>query len=178
MSVPHNAAWEEAEASCTTAFSVYVTLELQHPAIQNDEGNEGPARLVHDVMARTLGIETSAVFTPGAMATFQPSAFTSLFAELAQGQIPQTQITIDNVARELTAYLEAAVGYNADLKAIYREYRDDDPSEPIYGPVEFLISSVKVVGSSVTGTARLSNLGNKKFPRRVYTRAAFPGLAR
>lgn len=171
-------AWEEAEASCTTAFGVYVTLELQHPAIQDEEGAEVPARLVHDVVPRALGIELGGLFNPGQMVEFNPSAFTSLFAELAQGQIPQTQITIDNVARELTAYLEAAVGYNADLKAIYREYRDDDPSEPIYGPVEFLISSAKVTGTSVTGTARLSNLANKKFPRRVYTRAAFPGLVR
>lgn len=178
MSVSQNAAWEEAEASCTTEYDVYYTLELQHPAIQDGEGNEVPARLVHDVMPRTLGIEASALFTPGTIATFAPSSFTSPFAELAQGQIPQAQISIDNVARELTAYLEAAVGFNADLKAIYREYRDDDPSEPIYGPVEFLISSARVVGASVTGVARLSNLANKKFPRRVYTRAAFAGLVR
>jgi hypothetical protein len=178
VSVPHNAAWEEAEANSTTDFDVFVTLELQHPAIQDEEGNEVPARLVHDVMPRSLGIEPGGLFNPGQMATFEPAAFTSPFAELSQGQIPQAPIAIDNVARELTAYLEAAVGYNADLKAIYREYRDDDPSEPIYGPVEFLISKAKVVGSSVTGAASLSNLGNKKFPRNVYTRAAFAGLVR
>ncbi|WP_454683997.1 DUF1833 family protein [Ancylobacter moscoviensis] len=173
-----DAAWEEAEASCSTDFDTFNTLELQHLAIRDENGDERPVRLVEDVMARLLGIEAGARFNPGEVAEFRPAAFTSPFAELAQGQVPQAQITIDNVAREITPYLNAAVAYNADLKAIYRQYRSDEPDEPIYGPVEFLISSARLVGASVTGTARLSDLSDRKFPREVYTRKRFPGLAR
>lgn len=178
MPDPWNAAWEEAEASCRTDIVVYDTLELQHPAIQDEEGAAKPARIVNDVLERTFGIEAGALFNPGAPAVFFPSAFGAAFPEYAEGQIPQCEITIDNVARELTAYLEAAVGYSADLKAIFRQYSSEDTSEPIYGPVEFIIRSVRVSGTTIRGTARVSNLADKKFPTRVYTRSKFPGLVR
>lgn len=178
MANPWTAAIEEAIASCPTDVLIYDTLELQHPAIQDDGGNAVPARIVNHVMETTFGIEAGALFNPSEMVPFSPGAFGSAFPEYAEGQVPSCEITIDNVARELTAYLEAAVGYNADLKAIFRQYSGEDPSEPIYGPVEFVIREVRVNTTTITGTARVSNLADKKFPSRVYTRAKFPGLVR
>ena len=170
-------AWEEAVASCPTDARVVDTLELQHPAILLD-GINRPARMVNDVVARPLGIELSGAFDPGEMVEFAPSAFGAAFPEYSEGQVPTCTIEMDNVARELTAYLEAALGYNAELTAIFRQYSLAEPSELIYGPVAFTIRNVRVSGTRITGAARVSNLAVKKFPTRVYTRARFPGLVR
>lgn len=178
MADPWNAAWEEAVASCPTDIIVYDTLELQHPAIQDEFGDAKPARFVCDVQARNLGIEMGALFNPGGVVEFSPSSFWSAFPEYAEGQTPQCEISIDNVSRALTSALEDAVGYSADLKVIFRQYSSADVSEPIYGPVEFVISNVRVNSTTITGSARVSNLADKKFPTRVYTRSKFPGLVR
>ncbi|MDF2622019.1 MAG: uncharacterized protein K0S00_4678 [Xanthobacteraceae bacterium] len=178
MANPWTAAIEEAVASCPTDVITYDTLELQHPALQDGEGNATPARIVNAVMEMVFGIEAGALFTPGATDTFAPSAFGAAFPAYAEGQVPRCDISIDNVAREFTAALEEAVGYSADLKAIFRQYSSEDLSEPCYGPVEFIISTVKVNATRITGSARVSNLSDKKFPTRVYTRSKFPGLVR
>ena len=170
-------AWEEAIASCPTDVRVVDTLELQHPAILF-EGINRPARIVNDVVERSLGIELSGVFDPGELVEFTPSAFGAAFPKYSEGQVPTCEIEIDNVARELTAYLEAALGYNAELTAIFRQYSLTDPGEPIYGPIAFTIRNVRVSGTRITGAARVSNLVDKPFPTRVYTRARFPGLVR
>lgn len=176
MSDPWTAAWAEAEASCPVDTRVFLTIELQHPGFLDGEGNPVPIRNVLDVEARSLGIESGAVFNGGTMQEFLPAAFESGRPDYAEGKVPECQIIIDNVARDLTPYLNEAVKVRANLVLIYREYREDDVSEPCYGPVEFVIRSVNITGSKVTGTARLADLANTKFPRRIYTRAEFPAL--
>ncbi|MCS0501375.1 DUF1833 domain-containing protein [Ancylobacter mangrovi] len=176
MPDPFTQAWEEAEAACPTAVLVYATLELQHPAFVDGSGAAIPLRLVHDLMDRSLGIELSALFDPGTMATFTASAFESDRAEFGEGRVPECSLVMDNVGRDLTPWIEAAVAYRADLVMIYREYRSDDVDEPCYGPVEFRLRQVKISGSRVEGTARLADIANMKFPRKVYSRSAFPGL--
>lgn len=170
-------AWEEAIASCPTDKRVLDTLELQHPAILLG-GVIRPLRMVNDVIARSLGIELSGAFDPGDMVEFSPSAFGAAFPEYSEGQVPTCEISMDNVGRDMAGYLEAALGYNAELKAIFRQYSLTEPGEPIYGPIEFTIRNVRVSGTRITGAARVSNLADKKFPTRVYTRARFPGLVR
>lgn len=92
------------------------------------------------------------------------------------GRMPESQVTIDNVARDMIRILEDAVKIRADLIISYREYRSDDLTAPCYGPVEFKMRKVTLSATTLIGTARLDDLANRKFPARVYTTNEFPGL--
>ncbi|MBB6306214.1 DUF1833 family protein [Xanthobacter tagetidis] len=168
-------AWAEAEASTDPAVMVFDTLELQHPAFIESEAVI-PLRFVCDVEPRTLTIEDGATFNGGEAVVFQPIAFEASMPEFAEQRIPEVRVAVDNVARELMPYLEAAVVVRADLKVLVRQYREDDTSEPVYGPVEFVIRKVTVSGTRVEGMARLEDLTNMKFPSRVYKRSEFSAL--
>lgn len=172
------AALEEAYAACPPSVLIYDALELQHPAIQDAEGNEVPARVVNDVRQQSFGIEPGATFNPGETVVFAPGAFSAAFPTYQEGQPATCEITIDNVDRGFTAALEAAMEYDAHLVAIFRQYVSEDMTEPAYGPVPFVIKRVKVTATTITGTAQGSILYDKKFPSKVYTRADFPGLIR
>lgn len=175
MSEPWNAAWAEAVASCPTSVLVYETIELQHPAF-TEGGAPIALRFVLDSQERTLGIESGALFNPGTMQTFTPIDFKASQPEFSQGKAPECTVTIGNVGRRLTPYLNAAVRVRADLVLIFRQYRSDDVDEPCYGPVQFVVRNVRVRGASVEGTARLADLQNARFPSRVYSLDEFPAL--
>ena len=168
-------AWAEAEATCVVTSLTFDTLELQHPAFLDGE-TVIPLRFVCDVEPRTFTIEDGAVFDENTAVDFQPIAFEAEFPEFADGKIPEVRVAVDNVAQELMPYLEAAVQVRADLKVLVRQYREDDTSAPVYGPVEFVIRQVTVSGARVEGIARLEDLTNMKFPSLVYTRSLFPAL--
>ncbi|MFG1349100.1 DUF1833 family protein [Xanthobacter autotrophicus] len=176
MSDPWTDAWAEAEASCPVSALIFETIELQHPAFLQD-GIVIPLRFVLDVEPRTFGIEDGALFDAGEMVEFTPIAFEADMPTFSEGQLPQCRVRVDNVARELMPYLEAAVLVRADMKVLHRQYREDDLSEPAYGPVEYMLRAVKVSGSTVEGTASFADLTNWKFPSRVYTRKEFTSLA-
>ncbi|WP_322994059.1 DUF1833 family protein [Castellaniella sp.] len=169
-------AWAEAEACCNPAVSVLYTLEFLHPAFLQD-GATIPLRFVLDVEARMLGIEAGAQFGGGQMAEFLPLAFEADMPTFGEGQIPECKIRIDNAAGKLTPYLEEAVKVRADFKVIYRQYREDDISEPVDGPTEFLITKVTVSGTVIEGVASFTDLVNMKFPGLVYTRKEFTSLS-
>jgi hypothetical protein len=178
MPDPWTTAWEEAEASAPPGVLIYSTLELQHPAfLQGEPPVQVPIRVVTGVSDDTVfGIELGATFDPGAMVTFQAVPFYSERPEFAEGKVPEVQIQIDNIGREILGYLDAAVQIKADLITIYREYRSDDLTEPCYGPIQFVMRKVKVGGTLVVGTARLDDLANRRFPFKSYTINEFPGL--
>jgi hypothetical protein len=178
MPGPGTAAWEEAVASVPASVVVYFTLELQHPGFLDETGeNQIPIRLVTGAReAMQLGIEDGAAFNGGEMATFAAIPFQAEYPEFAEGRVPEARIAIDNVARELLPHIERAMTYRADLIAIYREYRSDDPTSPCYGPVEFVIRNASMTGTRIEGIARLDNLASRKFPSKLYTLRDFPGL--
>jgi hypothetical protein len=64
------------------------------------------------------------------------------------------------------------------IKVIYREYVSDDLSEPAYGPIEFLLKEVSMTGTTITGTATVNDLLNKRFPKQDqnYNYRDFPSL--
>jgi hypothetical protein len=96
--------------------------------------------------------------------------------EFAEGKPPECNVTIDNVARLLIPYLNNAVRTRADLVAIWRQWRSDMTDAPCFGPITFTVRRVTVNGTRVQGVAKLDDLVNMKFPRRVYTIGQFPGL--
>ena len=176
MPDPWTEAWEEAEASAPPGIMIYATLELRHAAFV--DGAEAFAiRVVTGIdedMSFTL--EDDAPLNPGEEVEFKAVPFSADKPEFEEGKTPETRIVVDNVAREMTPHLEAAVQLRSDMTATYREYRSDDLSGPCYGPVTFTVKQVKVNGTRVEGMARIDDLANRKFPNKVYTLTEFPGL--
>ncbi|WP_429798377.1 DUF1833 family protein [Bradyrhizobium japonicum] len=74
--------------------------------------------------------------------------------------------------------LRAAQGVREYISVLYREYLNSDLTEPAYGPVEFELREVKMVGTSLSGTVVVKNLQNKRFPRitKNYDYVQFPSL--
>jgi len=168
-----NDALIEAYASCTPSARIYYTLEIWQSSFAS------PARVVANVgddMA--FGIEHGAPRDGGAMVTFVACPFTAEYPEQREGQPPSTKIKIDNVNRELVPQIRAALGTRQYIQILYREYLGSDPTEPAYGPIEFELRDVQMVGASLTGTAMVRNLQNKRFPRlnKNYDYVQFPSL--
>lgn len=169
----HNEALLEAYASCPPSGGVYYTLELWQSSFA------APARVVANVGDdMNFGIEAGAPRDSGAMVTFLACPFSAEYPEQREGQPPSTKITIDNVNRELVPQIRAALGVRQYLQVLYREYVASDLTEPAYGPIEFQLMNVKMTGPSLTGTAMVKNLLNKRFPRadKNYSYTQFPSL--
>lgn len=171
-----NAAWEEAVASVPPDVTVYFTLELQHPGFV-ELGTPVAIRIVTGVSSdQTFTIEAGGAFGGGTPQVFKAIPFEADYPEFAEGRVPETRITVDNVLREILPHIQAAMTFRADLKALYREYRSDDTSAPVYGPVEFIVRNLTVSGTRLEGVARLDNLASRKVPSRIYSVKDFPGL--
>jgi hypothetical protein len=168
-----NEALLEAYASCPPSARIYFTLEIYQSSFDQ------PARVVANVGDdMQFGIEAGAAFNPGEMATFLACPFQADPPEQREGQPPTSKIKIDNVNRELVPKIRAALGVRQYIQILYREYLASDLTEPAYGPVEFMLSNVQMVGAALTGTAMVKNLQNKRFPRqnKNYSYTEFPSL--
>jgi hypothetical protein len=168
-----NEALLEAYASCGPSQRIYYSLEINHPSFS------APAYIVANVGDDTaLGIEVGADVNSGLMVTHIACPFTAAYPEQREGQPPSTAIKIDNVNRELVPKIRAALGVRAYIQIAYREYLGSDLTQPAYGPIWFQLSNVQMVGVSLTGTAVVKNLQNKRFPRlnKNYDYIQFPSL--
>ncbi|WP_375782937.1 DUF1833 family protein [Bradyrhizobium sp. Pha-3] len=169
----HNEALLEAYASCPPSARIYYTLELWQSSFDQ------PARVVANVGAdMAFGLEAGAPRNAGQTVTFIACPFQAGYPEQKEGQPPSTTIKIDNVNRELVPKIRAAQGTREYIQVLYREYLGSDLTEPAYGPIEFELRSVQMVGASLTGTVMVKNLQNKRFPRitKNYDYVQFPSL--
>ncbi len=168
-----NEALLEAYASCPPSTRIYYALEVNHPSFAS------PAYIVANVGDdMDLGIEVGSDINSGTMVTHLACPFTAAYPEQREGQPPTTAVKIDNVNRELVPKIRAALSVRAYITIFYREYLGSDLTEPAYGPIEFVLSNVQMVGVSLTGTAMVKNLQNKRFPRlnKNYDYIQFPSL--
>jgi Domain of unknown function (DUF1833) len=169
----HNEALLEAYASCPPSARIYYTLEIWQSSFAQ------AARVVANVGDdMVFGIEPGAPRDGGAMVTFIACPLSAEYPEQREGQPPSTRLKIDNVNRELVPQIRAALGTRQYIQLLYREYSSSDLTEPAYGPIEFELRNVRMVGASLTGTAMVRNLQNKRFPRisRNYDYVQFPSL--
>jgi uncharacterized protein DUF1833 len=169
----HSEALLEAYASCPPSARVYHTLELWQASFDQ------PARVVANVGDdMVFGIEPDAAHDGGAMVNFIACPLQADYPEQREGQPPSCKISIDNVARELVPKVRAAVSVRQYIQVIYREYLNSDLSVPNYGPVEFELTSVQMIGTTLSGIVVVKNLQNKRFPRitKNYSYQQFPSL--
>lgn len=169
----HNEALLEAYASCPPSARIYHTLEIWQSSFAS------PARVVANVGDdMSFGIEMGAPRDSGSTVLFTAVPFTAEYPEQREGQPPSSRIRIDNVNRELVPQIRAALAVREYIQVLYREYLGSDLTGPAYGPVEFELKNVQMVGTALTGTAMVKNLQNKRFPRltKNYDYIQFPSL--
>lgn len=163
------AAIKEAYASATGI--IYHTLEFRHPSFTE------AIRVVRDHDDLTATLEATAPWNAGESVLFVGYSFDFVKPEVSPQGVPQIQITIDNVSRDIVANIELALTTTDLLRCTYREYLDSDLSGPQNDPpIHLDIITISATVFKVTATAGLVNLMNKKFPTQEYNTKRFPGL--
>ncbi|SDV49828.1 DUF1833 family protein [Chitinasiproducens palmae] len=180
MSNVYSEAIAEAYASVPETAIVFSTLEILNPAFIDDDGNPTSVRVVRDYANLSARLEASAPLNPGQVVEFIACAFEITLPGFEDGQMPQLQITIDNVDRVITQRLMQAIGQSSEIRIIYRPYLASDPlNGPEMDPViSMVLTEVEVDAMQITGTASLDDLQNLNFPSKTYTTERFPGLLR
>lgn len=201
------AALAEAYASCPSGVVVLHTMELRHPEFLDADGNPTAVRVVRnhpdqqtwidrggapvaavlDALDATTReqvglvarLEAAAPVNPGALVPWIACAFDFDLPEVSSAQVPELVVTMDNVGRELMDKVEAAAESQTKIEVTYRPYLDIDLDGPqMDPPLTMTFVSINCTPTRVVGRARMADLANKTFPRRLYTAKDFPGLAR
>lgn len=166
------AAIKEAYASAPSDVVVIDTLELRHPAFTV------PIRVTTQYAPITAKLEAGAPLNAGQMVEFQPFAFDFVLPEVVDTGIPELQINIDNVSREIIEHIELAMPQPEKLEVTYRAFLSNDlaggpQNDP---PLHMTISSISADAMSVQAKATIADFMNKKFPGENYVDTKFPGL--
>ncbi|MEQ4619072.1 MAG: DUF1833 family protein [Corticimicrobacter sp.] len=172
-------ALKEAYASAPTDRVIFDTLEVRHSAFRDDAGQPTAIRIVIGYEDITARLEGDAVLHPGEYVGFVAGAFRFKLPGFEEGQVPAMQITIDGVTREVVGHIESAINEPEPIYVTYRPYLSTDLSKPqMDPPITMELTKVTVTGTSVSGTASLSDVHNWAFPYEKYMAARFPGLVR
>lgn len=181
MSDPWTAAIAEALASAPADVTTLDTLEIRHPALVDEEENPDPIRVVLDNRDWQLKLEAGAVLQPGETVTFYKSVWDIDLPDSSDG-VPSARLSVDAVNRKVIAALEQIVTIRAAIEVTYRTYIAPAPGDPAPEPgwvVDGLKGrNVEATTQRMTAQLTFDLLGNRAFPRPIYTRADFPGLFR
>lgn len=193
---------KEAYASAPADVAILHTIELRHPnftepvrVVLNYPDTETWLALkpvevqavldaLPDAEARSrvglvARLEASAPANGGEYVAFVALAFDFELPAVESVAVPEIQLTVDNVDREISRQLELAVQGEDLVEVTYRPFLSTDIDGPdMDPPLTMTLSDVDVTPLRVTGRARLVNFGNKAFPSELYTAKRFPGLAR
>ncbi|MDF3837157.1 DUF1833 family protein [Cupriavidus basilensis] len=168
----------EAYASAPADDVIVDTLEIRHPSFVDDNGPTA-IRICRDRVDFQARLEPSAPMHPGALVTFLACPFDFTLPGIEEGRVPQLQIKVDNVDREITAAIESAYQQHAPIEVTYRPYLVSDTSGPqMDPPVTMVLTHIVVNVFVITGTATLNDVHNWPFPNRTYSATSFPGLTR
>lgn len=180
-------ALEEAYASNPSDEVILHTLEFRHPSFVDDEGEPTAVRVVMDpgelleagdpdIYGLELTLEADAPMNAGETVKFVSCMFDFSLPGQPDGALPEVEVSLDNVTREISAYLDAAVGERATLELTYREYLASDRTQPQFLINGLSLSRVRSNVFRVVGTASFVDLLNKSFPAKLYRPNEFRGL--
>lgn len=172
-------AWAEAEAAANAQSLTLITLEFRHPAFVDKNNNPVAIRAVSDTKDHDLLLESTAPLNGGKTVTFTAIPFEMLWPEQDDGRAPEIRIRLDNVGREISDQLDAAIAYSAPIVVSLRVYLYSfatKESEIAFEPQEFTLRSVTVTDESIEGVASLGDLANKRAFAYVYNLIDYPGL--
>lgn len=165
-------ALKEAYASADVSEVIVNTIEIRHPAFTE------PIRVVSDFAPIEARLETTAPSNPNEIVTFQPFSFELTLPEVMDKGVPELELKIDNVSREILRNIELSMGLPDMLELTYRAYLSNDllvgpHNEP---PLHLTIVSIEADAFAVVARASIANFVNKKFPSKEYDERQFPGL--
>jgi hypothetical protein len=177
----------EAYASAPPEEVILHTLELRHPSF-TENGVVTPVRVVRDfgelleegdpdLFGHLLTLELDAPSDPGQTVRFLACMFDVSLPGQTEGKLPEVEITLDNVTRQVSKYLDAATEEQVPVELTYREYLASDKTAPQFILNGLTLSRVKSNVLRVTGTASFVDLVNKSFPGKVYRPEEFRGLS-
>lgn len=169
----------EAYASQPLDKPVLDTLEFHHSTFVDESGKRTAARVVQGWEDWTLRLEPSAPLNPSEYVLFRGVPFSFNQPAFEAGQVPSCSFSISNISRELTKYLEMAIGKTEPILMYYRPYLQSNIEAPSMDPVYVMtLTNVTAKVTQITGTASLSDVHNWPFPYQKYTPSRFPGLVR
>jgi hypothetical protein len=166
-------AMKEAYASADVSDVIINTIEIRHPAFSE------PIRVVSDYVPIDALLEVDAPANGGEIVTFQAFAFEFTLPEVMDRGVPELQLRIDNVSREIIRNIELAVPEQDKLELTYRAYLQSDlttngpHNDP---PLHLTITSIDADAMVVNARATIADFVNKKFPNEEYDETKFPGL--
>lgn len=156
----------EHAASADVGDVVLQTLQLDHPAFTE------PLYLVNDYSSLTATLEDGVTTV-----TFVAFGFDFRLPDVQQAQSPEVEFSIDNISREVLAYIDLASQSQALATLTYRQYLAGDLSGPCNDPpLVMTVTSVTADVFRIRLQAGFENFANVRFPREDYTAARFPGL--
>lgn len=172
-------AMKEAYASAPTGADDIVvhTLEIRHPTFVDELNNPTSIFLVHDHRNFMAALEADAPVKPGQTVEWISIAFTFALAPIETTPRPQILVEVDNVGRDITDQLDAAIVDGRKIELCYRPYLNGDRTGPkTLSPPVYTLSDVKTGVFRVTARANTGADLAVAFPRELYKATKFPGL--
>ena len=156
---------KEAYVLAPASKVIYDTLEIRQTGVQD------PIYMVRALKGITAKDEN------GVDRVFRPVGFQfSLPPENEEG-FRSLNVSIDNINREPSAFVERAMAEEVPVEMVYRPYVSDDLTQPqMDPPLVLYLKDIQITTHQVTGRATFIDLVNRKFPTELYTRARFPAL--
>lgn len=173
---PWSAEFEINVASVNKRGVLLETLELHHSQFL-EGGVRTAVRAVNDVKQWDFTLEAGAPVGGGSVVTFFPIPFTWEHPASEEGRAPQCTVRVDNIAHEISKYLDAAEATYEPIVLIYRVYLSNKPTSVDYGPFTFFLREVAEDGSDVSGSATFATPQNLMFGRRRFDPSFAPTLA-
>jgi hypothetical protein len=198
---------KEAYASAPSGVVILDTLELRHPdfvdeldvvtairVVQNYEDEQswldidqtGVAAVLDNLSddeRRQVGLvaalEADAPVDAGQLVPWVAMSFEMTKQPVDTSPVPEIEVVIDNVGREIIRHLDAAAESQHKIEITYRAYLSNDITGPQNDPpLTMTLYDVDVDVFKIHGRARILDAGIKAFPNQVYTAKKYPSLGR
>ena len=157
------------DASATNAeFTAALVTALSGLSV---DGTGASLYLIQDRTGRTLTLEDATTHD------FEPVGFRFNLPSVGANGIQELTVSIDNVDRRITDFVNIVKGSNVPVTLRYRPYLSNDNTQPqINPPLTLFMRDMVISAYEVSGRATFADIINRKFPSEIYTRKRFPSL--
>jgi len=178
----------EAYASAPAARPILDTMSIYYTGLVDGAGQptevyvycgyDGDRTNADGVLEKDFRLEAEARAHGGAVVAFLNVPFQVTLPKVTGEAIARGQLILDGVGREIAGHLLEAIALGASIEVTYRAYlaglEDDGPqNDP---PLAFSLENVSATPLQVKGDIALPNMGNKRFPGRLYDTTRFPAI--
>lgn len=155
----------EAYAIAPSTVVIYDTLEIRQVGVQDS----------YYLVRSRLPIR--ARDEDGIWHDFEPAGFQFSLPAANEEGFRSLNLSIDNIDRRVTDFVEAARQSTVPVEVIYRPFLSTDLRQPhMDPPLVLYLKDLQIIAMQVNGRATFKDITNKKFPKELYTRERFPSL--